>query len=116
CRVNFDEVDDAHAIDAAGVCPPFAIFCDDFESGDVSKWSGVHAGINGIVVVADNARVHGGSWALHGNVPMQPVNGNEGDAYLLEPSPASGVLAIREWVRASASLQNYVGVLYLTDS
>lgn len=37
---------------SAAICPSFAVFCDDFERGDLTKWSMVQTSSNGVATAA----------------------------------------------------------------
>jgi len=51
----------------AATCPPTAVFCDDFEGGNFSKWSGVN--LTGGVLTVANKFVTSGTGALFINTP-----------------------------------------------
>src|SRR5580698_1171560 len=65
--------------DAGGSCPSFAVFCDDFESGTLAKWSGEDMPNSEAVTTAANKT---GTYGLDSNVPPASGNGGEGDVYV----------------------------------
>jgi hypothetical protein len=98
--------------DTGGGCPSFALFCDGFESGDLSKWTGED--LDGPQQVTTGAR-YTGMYGLDSDVGSASGNGAEGDAYVAPGNVfATGTLAIREWVYSPAQLINYVGTLEVT--
>jgi len=117
-RIGFAQLDGGAVGDAAvtgdgaaGLCPAFATFCDNFESGDVSKWTTTYV-TNGATLVVDGAHAHSGSRALHGTVP--PGTPGDAAAAVLDYSiRTTGVLAVREWVYQPVPLTNFDGVIIL---
>jgi hypothetical protein len=93
-----------------GTCPAFAMFCDDFETGDISKWTMPYM-TPGATLVVDGVQVHSGTHALHGIVPP----GSPGDAaaavYNLPSARTTGVLAVRAWIYPPVPLTRFDGVL-----
>jgi hypothetical protein len=54
-----------------GPCPSDSILCDDFESGDTSKWNpGLEAPKPEVLLQVDTMRPHGGTYALHTQVML----------------------------------------------
>ncbi len=94
-------------------CPAFAMFCDGFESGDVSKWTGT---VSAASETVETTPVHTGHYALDSRVPAQGGNGAEGGVFLQLAAPATETLAIREYVYSVEPITNYVGTILLTDS
>jgi hypothetical protein len=100
---------DATASGSQAACPPFAVFCDDFELGNLSRWTGTDILCNG-----SNIGVYDGS------VPPRPFRGSYGlQAVVLEAGvascaaqataifptvPSPGVLAVRVYING-ATLQ-----------
>jgi hypothetical protein len=97
--------------DAGGGCPTFTLFCDGFESGDLSKWSGEDTPASQTV---DTTARYTGMYGLDSSVPTSMGAGAEGDVYYASNSVAAGTLAIREWVYSPAQLINYIGTLEVT--
>jgi hypothetical protein len=99
--------------DAGGGCPSFAVFCDDFESGNLSKWTGEDVPASQTV---DAAARYTGNYGYDAVVPTDMGAGAEGDAYRSSTAVtyATGTLAIREWVYSPAQLINYVGTMEVT--
>ncbi len=98
--------------DAGGGCPSFTLFCDDFESGDLAKWTAEDMPSSQLVTTAAH---YTGTYGLDSSVPPASGNGGEGDVYYASNDAFStGTLAIREWVYAPAQLINYVGTLEVT--
>lgn len=94
-------------------CPSFAIFCDGFESGNLSKWTGT---VTPAFEAVESTIVHTGHYALESDVPMEGGNGAEGAVYLQLAAPATGTFAVREYVFSTQPVNNYMGTLFLTDS
>lgn len=66
-----DLAGDLGGSDAAVVsaCPMDTILCDDFESGDASKWTpGIEEPKPEVLLQVDTVRPHGGSYSLHTQV------------------------------------------------
>lgn len=83
----------------AGPCPSFATFCDDFETGDLPKWTSLLQTNNGKVSVVGTT-VFAGKHALYATAgPSTPVNGNYpsvgAGARVTVPAVTTGLLAIR---------------------
>lgn len=95
---------DASSDSAAVACPEFALLCDDFESGTASKWTGTTE--NGPATLAiSGAAVHAGAFALDTTVGTAANDGGRATAYYYYTQPASGVLAIREWLSVASPLE-----------
>ena len=93
--------------DAGGVvvqpCPD-AAFCDDFESGNLGKWTTVDPGPL-ITVTVDDRAPHRGHDALHLVAPM----GDGGITYAevqhrLSSAKTSGTISLRAWVLVHETL------------
>ncbi|HEX4451058.1 MAG TPA: hypothetical protein VH143_09325 [Kofleriaceae bacterium] len=98
--------------DAGGGCPSFAVFCDDFESGDLAKWSGEDLPASQLVTTGARDT---GTYGLDSSVPTDQGAGAEGDVYAVSNAAFSaGMFAVREWVYSPAQLINYVGTLEVT--
>jgi hypothetical protein len=87
------------------------VFCDDFESGTLMKWTGED--VPASQVVTTGAR-YTGNYGLDSSVPTDMGAGAEGDVYYTSSAVSTGTLAIREWVYSSAQLVNYIGTLEVT--
>ncbi len=83
-------------------CPSYALLCDDFESGNLGKWSGLSIENAGTVSVTTSP-VFRGTSALH--VHRTPPDGSSGSFTeanvfkLLSPSLTTGMLVIRAHIR-----------------
>jgi hypothetical protein len=98
--------------DVGGGCPSFAVFCDDFESGTLAKWTGEDVPSSQLVTTGAH---YTGTYGLDSSVPPANGNGGEGDVYIAPGATyATGTLAIREWVYSPAQLINYIGTLEVT--
>ena len=94
-------------------CPAFAQFCDDFESGDLTRWTGSDVSPGG-AIVASQQQAHSGSFALAATMPMRS-NGSAA-AVLHDFAPiSSGMLAVREWINTPQPIVAYDGVLDIYD-
>lgn len=124
CRINFDAApldarDDAEVTEGDGPavadCPSFALFCDDFEAGDLGRWSRtLLQGPASAVVSA--TRVHGGSFALETRVdPAAMDGGNAAPAITFSPQ-STGVLAVRQWLNLDAVLRDFNIVVELRNT
>ena len=115
CRINFDAApldarDDAETTDGDGPavadCPSFALFCDDFEGGDLSRWSRTLQQGPATAVVS-TTRVHDGTFALETRVdPAAMDGGNAAAAVMLAPQ-STGALAVRQWINLGAVLRDF---------
>lgn len=108
-RKPIEPVDDAGVLDEtgspidggvdAGRCPPFATFCDDFESGDLVKWTSLLQTNSGKVSVVGTKVFDGQNafYALAG--PSTPVNNTYpavgAGARVTVPVVTSGLLVVR---------------------
>ncbi len=99
--------------DASGACPVFALFCDDFESGDLSRWTGT--AIDGPATLdLSGSQVHAGVYALDAKVAPDVTDGGNAAPYLHFAVPRStGTLAVREWITASPKLELFNMVIVL---
>ena len=95
-------------------CSPAALLCDDFETGDLSKWSApfVFAGASADV---DRVRPHAGAFGLDATVPPSRSNGNAATACVSIQTISSGTLAVREWINAADVLTNFDSMLALSN-
>ena len=108
--IGQDGVDGA----SSGLCPAFAIFCEDFES-DLSQWTMTElVGLNASSSIT-TVRPHTGTRALESN---KDASGSSGAACVVGPigTHSSGVLAARAWVYAPVPIENFDLVLGLSDS
>jgi hypothetical protein len=88
---------------AACSAPPPTLFADDFETGDLSRWTGV----SGLRV--DAAEVHGGSWAARAS-----SGGNGAAAYATKQlSAAQGSLTTRLWFKVVSQGNNVIDLFKL---
>lgn len=112
CRINFDPraSDDGGGTtpDARVVpgCPAFALFCEDFEGGDLSRWS--RTVLDGpATATVTRTRVHGGSFALETRVGPAANDGGNAMATLTLPRQSTGALAVRQWIDLDVTLDNF---------
>jgi hypothetical protein len=113
-RVAFDPVGgNGGDGSVASSCPTFALFCDGFESGDISAWSGRSVATGG-TVVASQEHVHAGSFALDATMPML-ANGSVAAVLHDFPPASSGVIAVRVWIYTLQPLIDYNAPLNFVD-
>jgi len=112
CRFNFDpRVIDGGGDTAADTppvlgCPSFALFCDDFEGGDLSRWTTTKLQGPAAATVS-GTRVHGGSFALETKVDPAAADGGNAAPALMLPPQSTGVLAVRQWIALDATLRDF---------
>jgi hypothetical protein len=102
-------------IDAAAPCPPTALLCDDFETGDISRWTSRSVG-TGASIAVDALAPHRGQFALDATVPASPVSGIPASACLETSQISSGMLAMRAWIYPPTALDNYDAVLLFKNA
>ncbi len=107
-RLDFDPRADSTT--AGSDCPAFAVFCDDFESGDLAGWTRTDLS-PGAVATVDRTEAHSGVFGLDATVPVEAGDGGAATAALAIPTATTGMLATREWMDLSASLDDYEGVI-----
>jgi hypothetical protein len=112
-RIGFD-ASGAPGPDAALPCPMFATFCDDFETGDTSRWSSL--ALNGGTLTVEGMTVHTGRFALEAIQPGGPGGSSTIVEHMLGGTQATGTLAVRAWMYAPTGLSNFAGVINLRDS
>jgi len=113
-RLGFDAQDAGTDGNVAVTCPADAILCDDFETGDLSKWS--HQVLNGIApsVNVTTSVKHGGNHALQLSYPGG--SGTSGTAAVAFPHMVNtGTFAVREWVLSPDPLTKFDLVLTETN-
>jgi len=96
--------------DVAGPCPSSAVLCDDFESGDISMWSGLTVSLGGASVTASAAQPRNGGFSLDANVPMLG-NGTSANVIRSIPLRTTGVLAARLWILAPTMFTRFDAVV-----
>lgn len=110
-RVGFEPRLDATSGDAvAFVCPQFAVFCDDFETGDLSKWGPTIISAKGGMVAPTTTRAHTGAYALEASEPLQTSSGTKAEATVPLAGQSTGMLAVREWIDAPQPLVGFACV------
>jgi hypothetical protein len=72
-------------------CPSDALFCEDFETGDTSRWDARN--VAGGAAVVDEQQPHGGRFALHVTVTGRNW------AYVAKQLHVPGTLYARFWVK-----------------
>jgi hypothetical protein len=99
--------------DAAGVepMPPSCVgfFCDGFESGDTSRWTGTSITPTSTLVV-ETATAHGGSFGLDGAVPAI-ANGSIAAVVEQFPAISTGMVAARAWLYLPQPLIHFDSVV-----
>lgn len=120
CRLNFDAlppdgvVDDG-AVDSPlldgespppGGCPSFAVFCDDFESGNTSRWDTTVLDGPATLVVS-TMRARSGTFALEAQVGPDDQDAGEASLVRAIPPHSTGVLAARLWINLAAPLRYF---------
>lgn len=124
CRINFDEA----PLDAPGDtavpdgdrpavvgCPAFALFCDDFELGDLSRWSDTLLQGSATAIVS-GTRVHGGSFALETRVDPAAMDGGNALAAVMLAPQSTRALAVRQWINLGVELRNFNIVVELRNT
>jgi hypothetical protein len=96
------------------LCPPGSIFCDDFETGDFSKWDNVSSATLPSLFEVTTAKAWRGTHAMHVSVVDSSDAGNVYNFFVLKSFPAvsSGTIAFRAYVFASTT-PTYGGLLVL---
>lgn len=122
-RVAFDGVDapsadapsaDAPSADApSGGCPAFSLFCDDFESGDFSRWTFTDVDAPAVLVVA-NTTPFQGAFVLDANSPPNAVSLQASANYHFAVR-STGVLAGRFYFQLQTPLANYSSMIGFYD-
>lgn len=118
-RVHFasdpdaDPSDASTSLDGPEPCPPFATFCDGFESVGLGMWSSVYTPSAQMV---DGVHVHTGRFALDAHVPPSGGTGGEGGPALMLAQTISGTFAVREWVYSEQPIINYIGTVFVYSS
>jgi hypothetical protein len=97
-----DLAGDFAGVDLRGVnaCPAGALFCDTFESGNTSMWSGVHSDAT-ITLGVDINKPFNGTHSLH-----VQTSGGSNVAWLIHSMPVpvtSGTVSLRLYVYAESS-------------
>lgn len=120
-RVRFEGVDtDGATSDAAAPdppvtgCPTFALFCDDFELGNLGRWSGTVTRESGTVEVV-GTRARSGSFALHSTVDADPSEIGAANPFLRIAPQTTGVIAVRQWINLASPLSGFSLVSMLVD-
>jgi hypothetical protein len=91
-RIDFDP---SGSSGSSGSCSAPRLFCDDFESGDIGKWtSAVNAADTALTV--DTTHAHGGRFALE--AAARDTSATGGCFVFLNFPAQTGVLAMRTWV------------------
>ncbi|MEO6775837.1 MAG: hypothetical protein ABI467_22950 [Kofleriaceae bacterium] len=116
-RIGFasESSGDSGVIDSdLATCPAFADFCDDFETGDLSRWDGMRIVGSGSVSVEPGA-ARDGRFGLHAQVPAPAAGNDEASIEVTRASPSSGTYAMREWIDPLTPIVNYTFVLSARD-
>jgi hypothetical protein len=115
-RGGDDVTTDGALDDGAGSpsCPAFATFCENFESGDLSKWTYTDYTGNDTTARVVGTRIHGGSFALDADVPTGGQD-HAASPVLTFAARSTGTLAVREWINAAQLIQNFNVVLVLPN-
>jgi hypothetical protein len=103
---------DLTGVDLGGslVCPVGALFCDGFESGDTSKWSGANTSAS-ITLSVDGAQPFNGSRSLHVH-----TSGGTNVAWLIHSLPVpvtSGPISLRVYLYSPGAFNAPLYFLFL---
>jgi hypothetical protein len=110
-RIDIDPV----SVDAAPSCGT-ALFCDGFESGDVSRWTETEIDTDhGATLDVTDALAHSGRFSLDANVPPGPVDGMFSVVVEQVGQRSTGMLAVRLWVYSATSFGDFDGPLLVHD-
>jgi hypothetical protein len=99
-------------IPSAQLCQQTGVFCDDFETGDLSKWTGTSI-CSSCTVGASKQYVHAGSYALLGDTTGAVSVADTALAYVTFASRTTGMVAVRIWANAVETDEQNAGVLEL---
>lgn len=99
-------------VPSAQLCEQPGVFCDGFESGDLSKWTGV-AECSACTVAVNSMYVHSGAYGLDGNTSGAASVSDTAAAYRTFTAQTSGFLAVRIWGNPVAVADQNAGVLEL---
>jgi hypothetical protein len=105
-RIGFGDVNTGDGGSIGDARPCTALLCDDFETGDLSKWSSPTVSMNATAVV-NTKRPRGGLFGLEATIPASSSGGGIAAACLAYAPQASGVLAVREWINTPVPLVNF---------
>ncbi|HTL35823.1 MAG TPA: hypothetical protein VL326_21990 [Kofleriaceae bacterium] len=96
-----------------GLCPAFAILCEDFESG-LTQWP-MSEIVGPSTTMITTVRPHTGTHALESTTNQ---SGSAGVAGIIAPIGAhsTGVIAARLWVNATVPIENFDLVISLGDA
>lgn len=112
-RLGFDPLAGSDGDGGISACPSFALFCDDFESGDLSRWARTSiSGTSTVTVAAGVGRT--GSFGLDAQNRPNTGGGAASSAVRRAPS-ATGMIAVRSWNKLMTPLRNYNLVLEFRD-
>jgi hypothetical protein len=96
-------------------CPSFAFFCDDFESGNASKWTGSYDDANCTTVV-DTVKPLAGTYALDATAPSAASNGAEAALQKDISTQTTGTLAVRMYLYNLDPLINYDSIIEFDET
>jgi hypothetical protein len=100
------------SISSGALCAESGVFCDGFESGDLSKWSGTAISTN-CTVAASKMYAHTGSYGLLGDTSGASSVADFAEAYVTFTPRTTGMLAVRIWADAISVIDQNAGVLEL---
>jgi len=88
-----------------GLCPAFAILCEDFESGSLTQWP-MSEIVGPSTTMITTVRPHSGTRALESTTNQ---SGGAGVAAIIAPigNHSTGVIAARVWVNAPVPIENF---------
>jgi hypothetical protein len=112
-RIGFAPWSDASS-DAAAACPSTAILCEDFETGDLSRWT-QSVILPGCMAMVDTARPHGGAYALEGVVPAGSPPGDYAIACDEIAPIGTGTFAMREWMNGAQTLIDFASPMQVLN-
>jgi hypothetical protein len=93
-----------------GGCAGSAFFCDDFETGDVSRWTTTVQSDSSDLLTVDGTHVHSGANALHA---AAAATSGPGESFVEYKWNGSASLAVRLWVYTATALSDVDIVLAL---
>src|SRR5258706_12238524 len=115
-RIGFDALGGPNPDALANTCPSNALLCDDFESGDIGRWTAMNVAGAGSLAV-DAVHVRSGAYGLHAVVDPAPLSGNAAYVMFDMGTQTTGTVSVREWVLVDQPLTNFdIAILLRTPS
>ena len=101
--------------DAALPCAANGFFCDDFETGDLSRWTTSYLSPT-VTLDVEKTNVSSGHFALDANVPAMPTGGAIAAAVEQFPPLSTGTFAVRAWFYLPQPLIHFDSVITMVQS